>query len=207
MKEKGFRRLGRPKDSDIKQPTNELILQEALRLFLENGYLNVSIASVANKCDVTKASVYYYYASKAELFTEAMIMLMIRIRDQIQIFLEEELPLKTRLVKITKIHLEKTIDIDVENYLKGARKELSESQLEKIKQSEEEMYQVLESAFRQAIDSEEIRPFHPAFLTHSYVSLLKVGYMNKQHPTLTYSVEETAEQLIELLWHGINVTN
>ncbi len=94
MKEKGFRRLGRPKDSDIKQPTNELILQEALRLFLENGYLNVSIASVANKCDVTKASVYYYYASKAELFTEAMIMLMIRIRDQIQIFFRRGITIK-----------------------------------------------------------------------------------------------------------------
>ena len=37
---------------------------------------------VAKVCGVTKATVYYYYSTKADLFTATMIQMMVRIREK-----------------------------------------------------------------------------------------------------------------------------
>ncbi|WP_099157152.1 TetR/AcrR family transcriptional regulator [Virgibacillus ndiopensis] len=203
MNEKQQRPLGRPRQTDKKQPTNELIIQVAALLFMENGYQNVSIDDVAEKCNVTKATVYYYYASKAELFTQTMVQMMVRIREKIRMLLQENLPLKERLLNITKSHLKGTVDVKMDGFMKGTKNTLSADQKVKIKQAEASMYEAIENAFIDAIAKNEIREMNPTFLAQTYLSLLKVSNYNNEKKQIFSTIEEVAEQIIGLFWQGV----
>lgn len=48
--------------------TKERILQEALKLFAQNGYMATSMNDIAQKLDITKAALYKHYKSKQEIF-------------------------------------------------------------------------------------------------------------------------------------------
>lgn len=48
--------------------TKELILQEALKLFAQNGYLATSMSDIAKKLSISKAALYKHYVSKQEIF-------------------------------------------------------------------------------------------------------------------------------------------
>ena len=75
------RTLGRPRQNKNTKSTKETILEVATRLFLTQNYQVVSMEEVAKVCGVTKATVYYYYSTKADLFTATMIEMMVRIRE------------------------------------------------------------------------------------------------------------------------------
>ena len=47
--------------------TKERILEEALRLFAQNGYLATSMSNIAEKVGITKAALYKHYDSKQEI--------------------------------------------------------------------------------------------------------------------------------------------
>ena len=48
--------------------TRDSILQTALDLFIEQGYETTSLREIAERVGVTKAALYYHFASKEELF-------------------------------------------------------------------------------------------------------------------------------------------
>ncbi|MDL4842984.1 TetR/AcrR family transcriptional regulator [Aquibacillus rhizosphaerae] len=204
MKEKKSRSLGRPRASELKQPTNELILSMATQLFLTNGYQEVSVDDVAKKCNITKATVYYYYESKAELFTETIVQMMFRIREHMQTMLLEDSPLRDRLLKVAVAHLKATVDLDLDGFMRETKNVLSSEQIKKMQEAEENMYRAIEKAFEAAIENGEITKINPTFAAHSYVSLLKVGnYRDAENNAIFSSIEETADQIVRLFWNGL----
>ena len=52
--------------------TREKILDAALELFISEGYDKVSLREIAEQVGVTKAALYYHFASKEELFKTLM---------------------------------------------------------------------------------------------------------------------------------------
>jgi AcrR family transcriptional regulator len=54
--------------TDQKMSTRDRILDVALDLFIEKGYDKVSLREVAERVGVTKAALYYHFASKDEIF-------------------------------------------------------------------------------------------------------------------------------------------
>lgn len=204
MSNKSKRALGRPRSSEQKQPTNKIILDAGTDLFLANGYKEVSVDDVAKKCNVTKATVYYYYSSKAELFTEAMIAMMFRIRQYMQTMLIEDKPLRIRLLKVATAHLQATVDIDLDSFMRETRNVLSKEQIKRMNDAEYYMYQVIEKAFIAAMESGEISEVNPKFASHTYISLLKVGnYKNPDNTKIFPTIQETAEQLVTFFWNGL----
>ncbi|WP_010650418.1 TetR/AcrR family transcriptional regulator [Oceanobacillus massiliensis] len=181
-----------------------MILEAATTLFLAKGYKEVSVDYVAEKCNVTKATVYYYYSTKAELFTQSLIILMERIRDNMQLILKEEPSLYSGLKKVAIAHLKATVDIDIEFFLREAKNALSADQIRQINNAEENMYDVVEFAFTEAMNKQEIPSVNPTFATHTYMALMKVGnYKDTEGNPIFPTVPETAEQLIGFFWNGI----
>lgn len=205
MKPKSNRSPGRPRQNEQKQPTNQVILQSATRLFLEKGYQEVSVDDVADHCHVTKATVYYYFGSKSELFTETMVQLMLRIREHMNELLQKDQPLRERLVKVAEAHLSAVSDIDMDGFTREMKNALTEDQMKKVQQAEEYMYKSLEEAFTEAINKGEIRSVSPKFASHSFISLLKVGhYRDANESTIFDSTEEMVEQIVDLFWSGVH---
>lgn len=127
------RPLGRPRQNKNTKSTKETILEVATRLFLTQNYQVVSMDEVAKVCGVTKATVYYYYSTKADLFTATMIEMMVRIRENMSQILSTNKTLEERLLDFAKVYLHATMDIDMKNFMKDAKLSLSEEQLKQLK--------------------------------------------------------------------------
>ncbi|WP_102335399.1 TetR/AcrR family transcriptional regulator [Salimicrobium jeotgali] len=204
MPEEPKRSVGRPKISEQKQPTYEAILQSASTLFMEYGYQRVSIDDVAGHSGVTKATVYYYYATKADLFTKTMEHTMEMISLQMEKILREETSLYNKLLRIADAHLKATFHIDMEGLMRETRSSLSEKQRKATKKAEEMLHTTLEKAFMDAVTSGEIPEVPLKFAVQTYVTLLRVGnYRDHANLPLFSTTEETAETLVTFYWNGL----
>lgn len=199
------RSLGRPRSNDLKQPTSELIIEAATRLFLTDGYQKVAVDDIAETANVTKATVYYYYDSKAELFTETMVQLMGRIKGKIRSSLVAEASLYERFLMITKAHLQATVHFDLEGFMRETKNALSEGQIKRIQYAEENIFQIIEQTFIEALATNEIsKKINPKFAAHTYIALLKIGnYRDSENKAIFPTAEETAEQIINFFWKGL----
>ncbi len=56
----------------LQRGKRNLILDTALGLFVENGYLDTKIIDIANKAGIGKGTIYEYFSSKEALFTELL---------------------------------------------------------------------------------------------------------------------------------------
>lgn len=194
---------GRPKAADKKTSTKETVLRAAAALFLQNGFQKVSIDDIAKEAGVTKASVYYYFDSKAELFTETMMALMERVRGQIALLLQSDAPLYERLLAVTTAHLRSTATFDLDGFLRETKTALSEEQMEQMRLAEERMYECVEQAFWQAIEAKEIPAVPAKFAAHSFTALVRVGnYRQSDGSSFFPTVEEVAEQIMKVFWKG-----
>ncbi|MGE8203706.1 TetR/AcrR family transcriptional regulator [Heyndrickxia sp. NPDC080065] len=207
-KKKSGRPLGRPKVNSSDIPRNELILQTAARLFIENGFQKVSIDDVAKDANVTKATVYYYFESKAELYKESIISLMTRINKTIDNFMSTNKSLYNRLFDVTIAHLQATATLDLESFMREMKTELSDEQIQEMKIAEENMYKSIEQALLTAIDTGEIPKINIKFATQSYLALIKVGNYKLPNGTPIFqTTQESAENILNVFWKGFIDTN
>src|SRR5699024_2124225 len=156
--ENSQRQLGRPRKSTNELSTKDTILQIATFLFLEKGYPLISMDDVAQQANVTKATVYYHYKTKDDLFTDAVVKLMERISGGIEKIFSTTKPLKEKLNRLAITHLQATAGMDVNLFMKEARHSLSKEHETELRDAEDKMYRALENGIQQSIDSGEIPP-------------------------------------------------
>lgn len=201
--EKKSKPLGRPRVSQGELPLNQKILMTAIPLFLTRGFESVSMDDIAKECQVTKASVYYYFPSKSDLLTASMVQLMDNVRQVTIKRLNEPAPLRQRLLSITEGHL-KAIDFDLHSFMRKMEATLSEEQMKAMRKSEQGILDVLENEFRKSIDSGEIGPVDPRVIARAYTSLLMMGHARDGNGNNMFPhMGEAATQIIDILWHGL----
>lgn len=198
------RMLGRPRHDENAKPTKDLVLETATKLFIKEGYKNISMDDVAKACNVTKATIYYYYPTKGQLYTSALIAMMDRIRLSILQILEQQKPFKERLEQLVEVHLSATIDIDMNNFMREASINLSESQLRQVQASENEMYQTIERAMQMEMEKGTVRKGNAKFFAHNFMALMTVGYFKDgDGKTLLGSVDITAKEVTNFFWLSV----
>ena len=75
-----------------KAATQERILQAATALFLEQGYEQTTVAEVAERAGVSRATVFWHFSDKAGLFREAFNRLVEPFRRSIELGVDEPDP-------------------------------------------------------------------------------------------------------------------
>ena len=195
--------LGRPKKDPNELTTNDKILFLATELFLDKGYTNVSMDDVAKYCHVTRATVYYYYKNKNDLFTEAMVQLMVRIKQHIIRLLSTEEPLRVRLFQLAKAHIEATVDMDINAFMKEAKVSLSPEQLQLMEISEDEMYSALEDALQIEMNKGNIPKRNARLQSISFVALLTAG----KNLNTEQDLDTLVNEILDLFWYGISSKN
>ncbi|MFD0674077.1 TetR/AcrR family transcriptional regulator [Cohnella sp. GCM10027633] len=191
---------GRPRLQAGGVSMRETVLGAASRLFMELGYEPVSINMIAEHAGVTKASVYYYFENKAELFTTSVIEMFVRVRMRTMAILEDEGDLRARLSKLARTKLSRT-HTDFESMMKEAVPFLTEEQLQSIRKAEHGIHEGLAEAFRAEMDKGELAPGDPMMLSHAFSALLMLGN-RERFGERKPSVEELAEGVVELFWNG-----
>ncbi|MGH0432560.1 TetR/AcrR family transcriptional regulator [Bacillus hominis] len=203
--EQKLRPLGRPRQNTNTISTKNKIINTATKLFLSKGYQIVSMDDVAKQCDVTKATVYYYYATKAELFTDTMVQMMARIRENMYTILSTNKPLKERLLDVAKIHLTATMDINIKSFMRDAKISLSDNHLRQMQHAEDKMYEILAQTIEKSIQEGEIPKNHSLLSAHAFVALLYVGdYKDVDQKPLIPDIEDLAQQIVNFYWNGLS---
>lgn len=204
MLKKSPRVLGRPRHDEKAKPTQEVVLLTATNLFIKKGYKNVSMDDVAKACNVTKATIYYYYPTKADLYSSALVGMMERIRFHIEQILNLQKPFKERLEQLVEVHLSATVDIDMKNFMREATINLSESQLKKVHASENAMYKTIEQSLQLEMEKGTIRHGNAQFYAHTFMALMSVGYFKDgEGKSLFPTSSEAAKEITNFFWKSI----
>jgi len=66
-----------------KAATQEAILVAATQLFMERGYEGTTVADVAERAGVSRATVFWHFSDKGGLFREALVRLFTPFRDSL----------------------------------------------------------------------------------------------------------------------------
>ncbi|MBB6729767.1 TetR family transcriptional regulator [Cohnella zeiphila] len=191
---------GRPKHPGPSVSIRDTVLAEASRMFMEHGFAHVSLNQIAEKAGVTKASVYYYFPNKADLFTAAVTEMMKRIAAVSSRILAGEESLSERLETIAKANMAASHG-EFETMMREALPSLSESQQEEIRQAEHGIHKVLADCFARAIEDGELAPgLGPMLLAYSFSAMMRVG--NREAHFIGVSEEELPRRIVELFWNG-----
>jgi TetR/AcrR family transcriptional regulator of autoinduction and epiphytic fitness len=198
------RPLGRPSAQQEGLPTSAHILLAASRLFMEKGYESVTMNSVAQYAGVTKASVYYYFATKTDLFVSSMVDVLTHVSERIRTLMEQPGSFYDRLVNIATSYL-RVPQVHMDGMIEKVKHHLSPQQQQLVVEHENALYQRLQDGFDEAILNDEIHCTNSELAAHIFVSMLKTGerqYGDDQK--LFNSVEEAAEKIVSFLWRGIH---
>lgn len=195
--------LGRPRTKEKQMPTDELILQKAASLFLESGFQQVSIDHVASEANVTKATIYYYFESKSELYKEAIVSLMRRIKEQVERLMSSNKPLYERLYDVTEAHLRSTTPHNLDSFSREVKKMLSHEQIDYMKQVEEQIYEGIELGLLEAVEAGEIPEINVKFATKAYLSLVRVGNIELSEDSQIFtSLNDAVDSILNVFWRG-----
>ncbi|MEC0125712.1 TetR/AcrR family transcriptional regulator [Paenibacillus pabuli] len=191
---------GRPKAGADQASAQSKILMTASRLFMEYGYEPVSLQQIASLCGVTKASVYYHFSSKPELFTVAITHMMAMGMQQTALRLDEPGTLQERLIKVAEAKMQHS-HIETETMMREAEKHLNPDQLSQIREAEIRIYEVLATHFQREMDNGYLRPASPMLLAHAFTSLLMLANredVRNMHATIA----DLARELVALFLDG-----
>ncbi|MFF2179189.1 TetR/AcrR family transcriptional regulator [Lysinibacillus sp. NPDC058147] len=196
--------LGRPRNDENAKPRKDIVLETATKLFIKEGYKNISMDDVAKACNVTKATIYYYYPTKGELYTSALLAMMDRIRLSILQILEQPISFKERLAQLVEIHLSATVDIDMKNFMREATINLSKTQLKEVQAAENNMYKTIEQTMQLEMEQGTIRKGNATFFAHAFMALMSVGYFKDgEGKRLFQSEAMAAKEIIDFFWQSV----
>lgn len=194
------RKPGRPKATDTTS-TMEHILRTAASLFMKHGYENVSLSSVAETCEVTKASVYYYFHNKSELFTKCIVFVLSIAYGRSKLILSGEGTLRERLKQVA-IGRMRNSNAEFETMMREASPHLTDEQLHDIRRSERALYELLVEHLRKGIDNGELRDCDPLLAAHLFTSAMMIR--NRQEVMQHFAdTEQLAEHIVDTLFRGL----
>lgn len=197
------KRPGRPRKSEqASMETRIKILGTASRLFMRDGYEQVSLTLIAEACEVTKASVYYYFNNKAELYTEAMTQSLLFANRRVQSLTEQDKPVIDILRDIAVGHLNH-VTTDPQAFIGEAEAHLTSEQIEKIRDAENAIHITMMNYFESLQESALLPKRDPYLLAHFYTGALMMGHRATVRSRFD-SVETLADAIIEMFWHGVS---
>jgi AcrR family transcriptional regulator len=83
-----------------------LILRAARKLFFEKGFRQVTVDSIARKAELSKGSIYLYYNSKEEIYTQILLNDIDKFHERFTDLLQNPASASAALMKFASIYLD-----------------------------------------------------------------------------------------------------
>ncbi len=188
--------------------TKERIFQAALKTFALQGFEGARMDKIAAEVGINKASLYFHFKSKEEIFRELFQDIIQKYRDKMKTIVTgyKDLPCKERLKAIYTEYLEYNLDnaeMDFWNrvyYLPPSN--LREEIISITSESKQEFVSDLTCIMEDGIKQKELRPMDPSHMANTFYYILTCidlssGLMNKEQALLDM------DSCFEVLWSGI----
>jgi AcrR family transcriptional regulator len=82
------------------------ILKAARRLFFEKGFKTVTVESIAKKAELSKGSIYLYYNSKEEIYTQILLNDIDKFHDRVSDLLQNPAGASDALMRLADIYVD-----------------------------------------------------------------------------------------------------
>jgi AcrR family transcriptional regulator len=89
-----------------KENRKNAILKAARKLFFEKGFKPVTVESIAKKAELSKGSIYLYYNSKEEIYTQILLSDIDKFHDRISNLLQNPTSASEALMKLANIYVD-----------------------------------------------------------------------------------------------------
>jgi TetR/AcrR family transcriptional repressor of mexJK operon len=187
-------------------PTSrQRIVDIARRLFIDEGYLGVSMQQIADIAGLRKASLYHHFRSKESLFADVMAELMDRIlRDFAAVDLDDA-PLEEQLRQIALINYRQFDQPEIHRLAMDFFKHVPESEHTEVHDRLRSMQAVFSDIFERAIERGEMRPINPHYAATMFFHMMMA--LAHQEPEFAAvpppPADEAAALVIDVLLHGL----
>ncbi|MDD4914558.1 MAG: TetR/AcrR family transcriptional regulator [Methylococcales bacterium] len=188
-------RCGRPCKGE-EQLSHDRLLDAASQLFLENGYGNLSMETIARSARVSLRTIYNQFGDKAGLFGA----LIRRCSDQfIETLLDQDAPMEQALTTFAKLFLYRVTRPDViriRAILLGESPRFPDLAIQFYEQGPKRTLDHLADFFSRQQQTGYIRSVDPHFLAEQFISSLR----GERFQRLQLGLEETPDQAEIEIW-------
>ena len=188
--------------------TRDKILQAALEVFTHQGYEGARMEKIASMVGINKASLYFYFKSKEDIFRELFHDIYDKYQNMLTTVINESKPLncRERLTKIYKRYLDynlNNIEMSFWNRIYYAAPEfMREDIIEITSDSKTTFINDLSIIMEEGIKNKELKPMNPNSMAMTYYYVitcidLSTDLMNKEDAIIEMN------QCFEVIWNGI----
>lgn len=82
------------------------ILKAARKLFFEKGFRSVTVESIARKAELSKGSIYLYYSSKEEIYSQILLNDIEKFHDHVADILQDSSGASEALIRLAEIYVD-----------------------------------------------------------------------------------------------------
>jgi AcrR family transcriptional regulator len=177
-------------------------VDEAATIFLERGFADTSMQQIADAAGVTKAALYYHFASKEELFGVVVQNGVNALWEGIIARAETGGPLRATLRDIV-VYLSDSVNImNVSSMMEDVRRHLPPERMLEIFTEHPTPDEALSQLFERAVASGEMRalPYLPAVA--AIFGGMAMGLLHRGHEHTVSTPDET-ELLLDVFLYGV----
>jgi len=189
------------KSEDIIQDTKKYITEAARQLFSEFSYLGVSMNSIAQKLNITKAALYYHFTGKKEIYEKVLDNVFNDLNLSIHQALKED-TIDKKLRKLIKNYL--NFGLREKNFIRALMLKLPPTDNQIIKhiiKLREQVINLIQPVIEEAVTGKKlIKRVDIKLLTSLFVGmmdglLLEYSLLNKNIDS-----EKVSNQIIAILF-------
>ena len=147
-----------------KENRKNAILKAARKLFFERGFKSVTVDLIAAKAEVSKGSIYLYFDSKEEIYTQILISANIERHKEIENFAKQEGAASELLLSFARDYIEfffenkELFRILMTFMLHADNMNLTEDQNTQLIHTTNENIRVISEILQKGIDTGEFAP-------------------------------------------------
>jgi TetR/AcrR family transcriptional repressor of mexJK operon len=185
--------------------SRQRIVDTARRLFIEEGYLGVSMQQIADITGLRKASLYHHFRSKESLFADVMIQLIDRILLEFEEVDLEDGPIQEQLEQVALINYRQFDQPEIHKLAMDFFKHVPESEHTEIHERLRSLQVVFADIFARAVERGELRAIDPNLAATLFFHMM----MALTHDEPEFNVfsppppEEAAALVVQVILNGL----
>lgn len=198
--------MARVRDQAKYEEQRAYILDSALQLFRKFGYQGTKLEEVARRAGMTKAAVYYYFPTKADLLVESCRSVVDLGLEQIRrIELDEGLTSRERLQIFVRQHLELLAEnLEAFAVIFEDLRISQDAGTKPLRDAQRKFGEVLERIIAKGVNSGEFRAMDPQLVANGILGMCNWSYrwMGRN----SASTKDTIEAFSSLILEGLAST-
>ena len=185
----------------------QCILEQAQRLFFDQGYHGVSIRDIVQACGLSNAALYYHFGSKQNLYFEVLGEYIAAVVGQLQMADTGEGTCRSRLARVAQAYAQ--IILESQSVLQTLLRDVAQLDQEEIARLLPDVSRQIPEAFaailEEGIAAGEIREVHTRRAGILLMGMVNAMAVRRLHTQAETTLEEDANLVIEVLFEGIGI--